>query len=324
MVNPHQQGGNMKIVSIEEVKNRIETKWKNQPFEIIEYTRVTKPFTIKCLRCGEIKTYRSFGNFISSSRKGVCICYSENNSELKHKQNQEKILKIIEEKENLSFVSFQKRATTGKYEITCFCSECKQNFTKTQQGFLLNPKCFYCESRENMNTKGLQAKLGKEYKLLSEFQGTQKSILIKHIPCGFIWKVKPKYFLRYPRCPKCCGKRSKGELKIADYFTKKEIQFETEKGFSWQSNLKRRYDFYVPAYNLVIEYMGEQHYFETNYFKIPYKEQIKIDKEKKEEAINNGLKYLAIGYFDLNRIEKILDCWFNDYSQAEVEESSSK
>mgnify|MGYP002622425907 CR=1 FL=1 len=44
----------MKIVTINEIQNRIESKFPNQPFEIIEYTRVSKPFTIKCLKCGKV------------------------------------------------------------------------------------------------------------------------------------------------------------------------------------------------------------------------------------------------------------------------------
>lgn len=44
----------MKIISQDEFSERINNKYPNQPFEIIEYTRVSKPFTIKCLKCEKL------------------------------------------------------------------------------------------------------------------------------------------------------------------------------------------------------------------------------------------------------------------------------
>ena len=54
----------MKIVSKEDIINRTKNKFPNQPFEIVDYTRVTKPFTIKCLNCNRVRTFSSFNNFI--------------------------------------------------------------------------------------------------------------------------------------------------------------------------------------------------------------------------------------------------------------------
>lgn len=234
---------------------------------------------------------------------------------MKHLMNKEKALKLIEEKDNLSFVSFQNRATTGQSEITCYCKRCGQNFSKTLQSFLKYPKCFYCESRETMNTAGFRAQIPTDYEAIGEFSGTTNFTLFRHKKCGFVWKATPKYFLHYPHCPRCDGKRSKGEQIIAEYFDAKNISYEIEKSFSWQTNPRRRYDFFLPDYNLIIEYMGQQHYFETIFFRIPYEEQRKIDEEKKQDALQNGKEYLAIGYFEIEEINKILDCWFNDYSE---------
>ena len=159
MANPHQlEELKLKIVTKEEIERRIQTKWPNQPFEIIQYTKVSQPFSIKCLKCGRIKKYSSFSNFYSPSKSGICICqFGEDNLQKKHLDNQQQVLELISKKDNLKFVSFQNRKSTGKPEVTCYCSKCGQNFTKTIQNFLEIPKCFYCESRENMNTQGYQA-----------------------------------------------------------------------------------------------------------------------------------------------------------------------
>lgn len=159
-----------------------------------------------------------------------------------------------------------------------------------------------------MNTIAYQSILPKEYTLLFEYKGQEEKVLIRH-KCGFIWKIKPHQLSSYIGCPKCNKKRSKGERKISAYLDEKKICYSTEESFNWQSNLRRRYDFYLPEFNLIIEYMGEQHYKEIDIFNISLKEQQEIDRVKKEEAILNGFNYLEICYKDYNHISEIL----NDY-----------
>lgn len=156
-----------------------------------------------------------------------------------------------------------------------------------------------------MNTQSFKSLLSKDYELLSDYKGSNSKILVRH-KCGFVWKASAHSFLSYVGCPKCNQKHSKGEQKIIQFLKNNCIPFDTEVSFSWQSNLKRRYDFYLPEQNLIIEYMGEQHYKETNFFKVSLIEQQKIDKTKKEEAILNNFQYLAISYKDFNNIDTIL------------------
>ena len=98
-------GGNMKIISQDEFSERINNKYPNQPFEIIEYTRVSKPFTIKCLKCGKIEQYSTAGNFLNSGRKGLCSCYNENNNQNKHEKNKILVQELINKNSYLSFDS---------------------------------------------------------------------------------------------------------------------------------------------------------------------------------------------------------------------------
>jgi hypothetical protein len=70
------------------------------------------------------------------------------------------------------------------------------------------------------------------------------------------------------------------------------------------------YDFYLPKYNLLIEYQGEFHdgiAGNGNYYmKQNLKRQQEHDKRKKEYALNNNIKLLEIWYWDFDRIEEIL------------------
>lgn len=114
-------------------------------------------------------------------------------------------------------------------------------------------------------------------------------------------------------CP-CC-KESKGELKIREWLKINNIQFETQKTFNGCKGKRLlRFDFYLPDYNLCIEFDGVQHYrpFSWNYkvskeVKINNFEEVKLkDKIKSDFCKNNGIKLLRIPYWKIKNIDKIL------------------
>ena len=316
----------MKIISIEEVIQRIKNRFPDQPFEILTYTQMTKPFTIRCLKCGKDKTYSSCKNFLnagSKARNFLCNCYNKENNLTKHYKNKEQILQLCNTNNKIEFLSFDYREKVKKHSVNIFCKQCNQIFNKTWQSFLENQTCPYCNSRHNLNTLGFKAILPDEYKLLQDYSGAENKVLIQH-ECGFIWNIKPHYFIQqinngYYGCPQCNHKRSKGELKIANWLKKKGIIFIEEQTFSWSSNSKFRYDFYLPQQQVIIEYMGEQHYKEVPFFHDTLQQRQKYDKIKETEAKNHGLKYLIIPYTKFKDIEIILEDWFNDYPVREQE-----
>lgn len=64
---------------------------------------------------------------------------------------------------------------------------------------------------------------------------------------------------------KSCGcLQSLGEFKIKQSLEELKIPFIKEKTFPElvsDNNVPLRFDFYLPQYNLIIEYDGEQHFF---------------------------------------------------------------
>lgn len=305
----------MKIVTKEMVEQRIQEKWSNEPFEIIEYTKVSKPFKIKCLDCGNIRSYSTFNNFINSKKQHWCLCHQDNN-QAKHYQNQQKIQKIIKESQNKSFIKFYFDEKNQKHRVQVKCEQCGQIINKSYQDYLLHPSCPYCENRELLNTQAIKILLPKEFELLEDYKNESTKVLIRH-KCGFIWKTYPRHLISGTHgCPKCNKKRSKGEQRIAQWLRKNSLNYEEEKIFSWQTNSRTRYDFYVPQLNLVIEYMGRQHYEEIKgWLKDTLLERQERDKIKKQDALVNHLNYLEISYVDFENIETILTDWYNDYSE---------
>lgn len=92
---------------------------------------------------------------------------------------------------------------------------------------------------------------------LVEYINTKTKVDIICIKHG-IFKQYPSIHLNYGGCPKC--KTSIGEMKIENYLTNNNIKYVTQYTFDACKNKRLlKYDFYLPDYNLCIEYDGIQH-----------------------------------------------------------------
>ena len=110
-------------------------------------------------------------------------------------------------------------------------------------------------------------------------------------------------------CP-LCNKISKGEDEIYSYLIKEKIDFIKEYRFAdcfYKRSLP--FDFYLPEYNIIIEYNGEQHYEPVKIFggKKKYEETILRDKIKQDYCKNHNIKLIIIPYWDFKNIKNILD-----------------
>jgi len=110
-------------------------------------------------------------------------------------------------------------------------------------------------------------------------------------------------------CPACSA--SKGEKKCKEYFDLNNIHNVPQKEFNGLIGLgscNLSYDFYLPQYNLLIEYQGEYHDGTArNQTKEQFITQQEHDRRKKEYAINNNIFLLQIWYWDFENIDKVLE-----------------
>lgn len=72
------------------------------------------------------------------------------------------------------------------------------------------------------------------------------------------------------------------------------------------------FDFYLPDYNLLIEYQGKQHFF-NDFFKENIKHRQYLDKIKKNFCISNNIDFLEITY--KNNIKQKLNKYINEYKK---------
>ena len=128
--------------------------------------------------------------------------------------------------------------------------------------------------------------------------GTELSVSLNHLTRGLTGSCG-------------CENKSLGERKIAQILTANHIKFIEQYTFAdlkGKTGLPYRYDFFLPDYNLLIEYDGIQHYKEVKYFNISLKEQQKRDKIKDKYAKDHHIKLIRIPYTKYNSltIEDIL------------------
>ena len=113
-------------------------------------------------------------------------------------------------------------------------------------------------------------------------------------------------------CPIC--KMSKGEKAILFRLKDENIKVDTQKYFKGTG--KKRFDFFVPTLNLVIEFNGRQHYEEIELWggKEGLKSVQKHDEIKKLYCIKNGIKFEVIRYDEdvETRMNEILNKYRHD------------
>ena len=229
------------------------------------------------------------------------------------------------------FIKCQKKKYHDSYDIYC-CN------------FVNGERCSYCANRKVHPLDSLAQHIidnhGKEFlkstwsdkniKSLYEYPpNTDKKIWWK-CPNGrhedYYKKISDSNTCKF-RCPECAF--SKGEKKIEEWLlknsfknlnkiniellNKKDKSYKPQKEFDGLIGLKNgnlSYDFYLPQYNLLIEYQGEMHErFVKGIHKSikDFENQQEHDRRKKEYAEDNNIELLPIWYWDFDDIDKILE-----------------
>lgn len=118
---------------------------------------------------------------------------------------------------------------------------------------------------------------------------------------------------------------SKGEKYVSSFLKQNNIKFISQYKFSdcffKNKNAPLRFDFYLPKYNICIEYNGVQHYKKVEIFggDKAFEEQKKRDKLKREYCKKNNIKLIEIAYNDNIKVsmDNILKVVNNDaYSRG--------
>ena len=178
-------------------------------------------------------------------------------------------------------------------------------------------KCFFCSYEE----RALNQMHSIEYvkstiesfnnnKLLNpeDYIGVfEKNLSIECGECGDIYVTSFDSYIHKncTRCHRCSKRESDGEFRIRKFLEKYEIYFEQEKKFEdCKAKKALPFDFYLPDYNLIVEFDGQNHYFDIGYG--THERTILYDKIKNQYCKDKNINLLRIPYWEGHNIESIL------------------
>lgn len=234
-----------------------------------------------------------------------------------------------------SFRSIVNEITKGEYELI---GEYINNYTKTlfkhlncgytwnicpSEFYNNNTRCPRCQGKERYTTeyfgKLVRELTNNEYCLKSNYVNNRTEVEIEHLHCNTVFCVVPTLFLyEERRCPTCKNTNSKGERKISEILSTRNIEFKQQFTFEDCKFIKLlRFDFGIlKDGNLIalIEFDGKQHYEPIKWFGgvTKYELQQGRDSIKNEYCKTNGIPLLRIPYWEYSNIENILIKFLKD------------
>lgn len=145
-----------------------------------------------------------------------------------------------------------------------------------------------------------------DIEIISEYKGLEYNIIVKCKKCGNIWTLNANSLkVNGTRCRKC-SYTYKGEDKIIEVLQELECNFICQYKFD-DCNDKRPlpFDFYLPDYNIAIEFDGQFHY-EPKFGEENLRQTQEHDKIKNQYCQSHNIDLLRIPYWKSNNIKEII------------------
>lgn len=228
----------------------------------------------------------------------------------------DEVKRIVESKNNNILLNKEDylNASTNNLKVICGC--CGEEFTTSLSSILTsNGMCSKCgheyegriqrlspeEVERRINSINGNVLLNKEEYLNSHFTN-----LKIRCSCGepFITSLQNYEHNNVTRCQKCSQRESKGELLVKEILSKYCINFITE--YKYDDCKDKRplpFDFYCVDYDCLIEFDGQQHYYQV-YDEESFKRTQYHDQIKTAYCISNNIPLLRIPYFEASMAEE--------------------
>lgn len=246
--------------------------------------------------------------FIMGSKSGCPKC---NPSSLKESLTQEEFIqRCLKYFPNYDYSQVVYTNQYTKVVITCN----KHNYTwKPIAKDLMNGHgCPLCGKENNKEKQKLTLEefIEKANKIHNNKYDYSKVLYINYktkveIVCpihGSFLQSPDKHLIQQQGCPKCEEQSSKGELQVKNYLENHNIKYIQQYPIIYNGNCnnKTKIDFYLPDYNIFIEYNGMQHYVPIDYFggELKFQKQIQRDNYVRNYCKEYNIKLIEIKYND--------------------------
>lgn len=301
-----------RVLNNEIFLKRIESN-NNHIIILSEYSGIFKNVKCRCKICGY--TWEEIAKNILV--RNFC-------PKCKYKAKIKPISKVINElnkKNQNTTVEIKETEYEGtKSKIHCQCKTCGYTWDSTISSFRNSkgycPKCINKLRRTNEEFLLELSKINTSIKPIDYFTTVNHKIRCKCLICGQVWKVMPRNLITGEKsgCPNC--NRSKGEKRIEEFLTSNNLDYIVQKEFDDLVGLnggKLSFDFFIPKFNLLIEYQGEFHdgtaRLQSGNKLVKQKEH---DNRKRSYAQRNNINLLEIWYWNFNNIDNILSKYLNN------------
>jgi hypothetical protein len=194
-----------------------------------------------------------------------------------------------------------------KRTVTFQCTVCNYIWDKDPVIIIKKLRgCAQCACRLKITNEIIDERLvGRSVRRLGNVgKDTKENIKFSCNNCNYVWNACPHNIIhKESNCPKC--NKSYGEKTIGSILEKHGIEFVSNYniyifGFI-NGEHPKLIDFYLPYYNLFIEYNGRQHYEPIRFggrslyeAEKKFEKQLIRDQEVRDFALNNNIKILEI------------------------------
>lgn len=228
----------------------------------------------------------------------------------------EKILSICT-KENYKLLSTKDEITSYNSYITYQCPKHGDNIIKIANLFS-GKRCYQCAKEKSAEKYKLDSnevalrisQCGGTLLNKNDYKNqTAKNLKIICPKCGEVFITSLRNFTQHKGqvCSNCYRKESVGELKIRKFLEEQNIDYVQEKWFSDCRDINPLpFDFYLPKYNICIEFDGEQHFKDNHYFNFSFNRNKEHDEIKNKYCNDKHIKLIRIPYLKLESIQSIL------------------
>lgn len=296
-----------KKISYEEAKIRLKSKGFNLLCDEKDYNGFTHKYKVECSE-GHVRE-----QYLTDIERGhrCKICMSKINGE-KCKLTYDDVKKFIESK-NLILLSKEYKGIGEQLDVQC--PQCETIFHPRLNNLKRGSGCPNCYNKVRGKLCIIPYETRKVYvesfgfKLITPKKNYVNGDSEVIIQCdkGHQYPTKLNAFYSGARCPIC--KNSKGEVKISQILDKNNIKYMQQYRFEDCKFYRTLpFDFYIPEYNICIEFDGKQHYIIGGFGRDIWEfVDIKIrDTIKTEYCKNKNIYLIRIPYWEINNMEDII------------------
>jgi len=293
-------------------------KLNKKPFELIsnKYEGNNKYLKFKCLKCGEIFN-ATWSNIQSNWGCGYCRGFKVNLSNCLATKKP-KVAVEWHPTKNGNLTPYNITPGSRK-KVWWKCKKGHEWQATIKNRSIRQNTCPYCLKMyptDDYNLLTYNPVLCEEWdynknkKSPKEYTPNSNKIVWWHCKkCGHKWSasILNRNFSK-SGCPLC--NFSKGETKIYYYLNNSNLKYYAQYRFKdCRYKIPLPFDFYLPDYNICIEYHGVQHYEPVKHFGGIKEFQLrqKLDEIKCNYCEDKNIKLLKIPYWDFDNIEQILD-----------------